>query len=142
MKRMIKASSFKNIEGYSFTHKLINKINELNPDGEGDYWAYDRSNHDGYQFTIEGPDSLQATEDCIEEALEKLGYTEIYDITEEDPALQKYNDYGVRWAVVEGEAWVDITIDYSYYYNSDYKEGLVYLKFDNGNVLFQDWYED
>lgn len=141
MKRWIKVSSFKNIEGYSFTHNLINKINGLNSDSEGNYWAYDRSTSTGYVFTVEGPDSLAAVEDCVEEALEKLGYTEIYDISEEDPYLQKHNDYGVRWAVVKGDAWVDISIDYSFYYDSDYREGCVFLSFDNGNVLFQDWYE-
>lgn len=140
MKRVIKASSFKNIDGYSFTKAFVDKLLKLHPADEDDgYFIKDISNYQGYQILIEGVDSLDTLEDEIIDALNLMNYgkEDTYDITDyENP------NEGIVLAVVNGEAFIRLHLMYNYYYDSETKDGIVYLKFDNGNVLFQDWYED
>ena len=128
MKKFVKASKFKNVNSIEFVSKLVSCIKE-----EG-YHAIDSSNSLGYEIQVEDVDSLPVLMDVVSYALSDMMGYDVYDITNVD-------DEGYNYAAVKGEAFVKLIVDIGDYFNNGV-QGYIDMKFDNGNVLFQDWYED
>lgn len=85
------------------------------------------------QIIIENPKQVNDLMGVTSKALESLGY-KVYDIGDVD-------EEGYDISAVRGEAFAKLGFDIGDYFNNG-PLGYIDIKFDNGNVLFEDWYED
>lgn len=128
MIRVIKSSTsrrFRNIDSVDFAHNLFTALKQLLPKN-----CYPKINPQYNEISVEKCSSKLKLAHALSDALQILGYTE-YDIKSVD-------DEGYDIAAAKGEAFVKIGIDY---YADDH-EGYLNFKYDNGNIILQDWYDD
>lgn len=129
MKRYVRASKFKEIDSVNFASSLVNALKQLLPKN-----CYPKVNSQYNEIIVENvPSRVNKLHDATAKALKMLGY-DVYEIAD-------FDDEGYELAAVKGEAFVKLAIDIGDYFNSG-SMGYIDMKYNNGNVLFEDWYED
>ena len=128
MKKMIRASSFKQIDSVKFTNGVIDHLRKLLPE---ECRVVSNPRYD--EIKIENPPEESKVEDIVINALANAGY-DVYMISDIDSE-------GYDLAAVRGDAFVKISIDIGDYFDNGLACYLS-LKYDNGNVLFEDWYDE
>lgn len=126
MKRYIR--SFKEIDNVNFANSLVKALKQVLPKN---CWPKVDLQSRYTDVVVENIDSTDDLQDRTVDALNKLGY-DVYFIKDAD-------EEGYDIAAVKGDAFVKLQFDVSDYFNNG-QQGYITLKFNNGNVLFQDWY--
>lgn len=129
MKKSVGASTFKKIDGYKFANLLVDALKQMLPKN---CWPKNATNKDGVQIIIEHPPVAEKLMNQTIKALNELGY-DTYDIAE-------FDDEGYELAAVKGEAFAKLVFDIGDYFNNGML-GYIDIKTDNGNVIFEDWWD-
>lgn len=130
MKKWIHASKKYNIDSVEFTSGLVNELKKILPKK---CWPKANAQYNEILVDSISNDDRNKLYNSVIKALKNMGY-DVYQIAAMD-------DEGYEIAAVSGESFVKLVTDIGDYFNNP-NMGYIDMKFDNGNVLFEDWYED
>lgn len=133
MKRMIKASKNRfNIDSVEFTRTLREHLKQILPPN-----VVPKISLRYNEIAVVNCPSERILVSDTSIALNKMGYN-VVNIG--GPVYSADEDYDM--AAVRGEAFVKIWFDLDDWHDANEPVGYISLQFDNGSVMFEDWYED